>query len=997
MLFNEGWTFTKTPLCSDAKIPDTHAFVPVPIPHDWLIADANNLYESGEGWYRKVFPRPLGERAVLLFDGVYMDSTVYINRQIVHEWKYGYSAFEVDMTPYIKEGDNEILVRCLYRSPNSRWYSGAGIYRSVRIRETGADYLCENGVYVSPHPNEDGTWRVCVDTEVVSSRPYALEHSVTEADGTPIASGLEPVIAAPVLWSPGNPFLYTLQTRLIIGGKTADTWYQRFGLKSVRLDPERGFILNGQSIKLYGVCEHHDLGALGAAFHTTAMKRKLTLLQSMGVNALRTSHNMPAREVMDLCDEMGLLVISEAFDMWELSKTDYDYARFFTQWMPRDVRSWIRRDRNHACLIMWSIGNEIYDTYASARGLEITRSLMEQVRVHDPRHHAAITIGSNYMPWDNANACADLLDAAGYNYAEYLYDAHHAAYPQRVIYGSETASTVQSRGIYHFPYEQSVLADDDEQCSSLGNAATSWGAPNTEYNIIMDRNASYSMGQFIWTGFDYIGEPTPYHTKNSYFGQIDTAGFPKDSFYLYQSAWTDYRTKPMVHITPYWDFSPNQMIDIRVCSNAPQIELFFNGVSQGAYAIDRLSGTGYGHHWKFPYITGVLTAHAYDENGRVIATDSQSSFADTAALVLTADKTEMKADGSDLIFVSIQAADAQGNPVQNANNRLTISVAGAGRLVGLDNGDSTDRDSYKGDSKRLFSGKLLAIIQADDTHGPIVVTAASRGIPTAGLQLKSLPHVLPEGASRVFAGNTPSPQNDEIPIRKIELICPDGMHMDADCPKIRIQARLYPQNATYEDVTFRLTNRAGINTHLAALEACGHEAVITALGDGEVWLRAMTHNGRAGYAQIARIPLTISGLGRKSLSPYRFITGGLYDLSNATMGNGNDRGVSTLRDGVSHVGYSGLDFGPKGSNKLTLHIFALSSDPFTITLSSGMPDEAGTKKIAELVYDKGSVWNTYIPADFNLPERLTGMVDICFSVDRKMHFGGFVFHRAEGE
>lgn len=472
------------------------------------------------------------------------------------------------------------------------------------------------------------------------------------------------------------------------------------------------------------------------------------LLQEMGVNAIRTAHNMPAVELMELADEMGVLIVSEAFDMWERSKTPYDYARFFPDWWRKDIASWVRRDRNRPSLIMWSIGNEIYDTHAGERGQEVTRMLQDEVLLHDPRGNGFATIGSNYMPWENARKCADIVKVAGYNYGEKYYDAHHAEHPDWIIYGSETCSTVQSRGVYHFPLEQPVLADDDLQCSALGNSSTSWGAKNTETCITGDRDAKYSLGQFLWTGFDYIGEPTPYHTKNSYFGQLDTAGFPKDSCYIYQAEWTDYRISPMVHIFPYWDFSEGQLIDVRVCSNAPRIELFLDDVSQGTYDIDHENGLQLVGNWKLPFKAGVLRADAYDEHGQVIASEQRASFGDAASLVLAADKQELAADGQDLIFVTIAAVDANGLPVENANNRVQLSIEGPGRLVGLDNGDSTDYEAYKGTSRRMFSGKLLAIIAGTLEPGAITLRAESAGLAGAEIVLQAVPAVMAAGEIR---------------------------------------------------------------------------------------------------------------------------------------------------------------------------------------------------------------------------------------------------------
>lgn len=554
-------------------------------------------------------------------------------------------------------------------------------------------------------------------------------------------------------------------------------------------------LLNGVKTKLNGVCEHHDLGALGSAFHTAALRRRLEILKDMGVNAIRTAHNMPAAELMDLADEMGLLVVSEAFDMWERSKTTYDYARFFKDWALKDVRSWVMRDRNHPSLFMWSIGNEIYDTHADKKGQELTSMLMEAVLQYEPKGNGKVTIGSNYMPWENAQKCADIVKVAGYNYAEKYYHQHHAEHPDWIIYGSETASIVQSRGIYHFPFEQSILADDDEQCSALGNSSTSWGAKSAEACIIAERDAAFSLGQFIWTGFDYIGEPTPYHTKNSYFGQIDTATFKKDSYYIYQAAWTNYKEHPMVHIFPYWDFNPGQMIDVRVCSNAPKIELQFNGETVGTYEIDHVHGTQLAGWWKLPYEPGELKAIAYDEAGQIIAVDIRKSFGDASRICLKADKGTLLANGTDLIFIEITMEDERGNAVENANNRVQVQVGGAGRLIGLDNGDSTDYDPYKGTSRRLFSGKLMAIVAASLEAGTITVEVTSKGVVGSKLQLQSLP-VADRGIgisanTRNLALPCVMGNVEEIPLRKIEIISHSGQQFNENRREMNVHAILY--------------------------------------------------------------------------------------------------------------------------------------------------------------------------------------------------------------
>ena len=617
-LWNEGWSFLRLEVgteLSDA-LGREQDFVPVDIPHDWLIYDADRLYENGTGWYRKNFTWTGDgtKRLFLVFEGIYMDSTIYVNGHKAAEWKYGYSTFTVEITEHVRRGVNQILVSACFQAPNSRWYSGAGIYRNVWMKETESICIPENGVYISTRrQQEDFVLRVETAVDVPAVVPaggeadrdsggqeaYAVTHRLFYRNReVPMKlikderSGSEYLVEKPVLWDVEEPALYTLKTCLVCSGEIRQQEECSFGFRYTAFDPDRGFFLNGRHVKLQGVCEHHDLGALGAAFNEAAMVRRLKKLKSMGVNAIRGSHNMMAVRFVELADEMGFLLISEAFDMWERSKNTYDYGRYFTEWHERDVEAWVCRDRNHPSVILWSIGNEIYDTHAGERGQELTGELRELVERYDPWRNARVTIASNYMPWENACKCADLVKIAGYNYSEKYYEEHHRKHPDWVIYGSETSSIVQSRGIYHFPLKAEILAEDDRQCSALGNSITSWGAKSLENCVTVDRDTAFSMGQFLWTGFDYIGEPTPYHTKNSYFGQIDTAGFPKDSYYVWQAAWTDHRESPMVHVFPYWDFNPGQLIDIRVCSNAPEAELFLNGKSLGRRKLSHAPGSG---------------------------------------------------------------------------------------------------------------------------------------------------------------------------------------------------------------------------------------------------------------------------------------------------------------------------------------------------------------------------------------------------------------------
>ncbi|HHU82412.1 MAG TPA: DUF4982 domain-containing protein, partial [Firmicutes bacterium] len=1022
ILFNDGWEFAKSGL--GVSSPEGLAFAPVDLPHDWLIYDTLNLYENSTGWYRKRFVAPKARQVLLCFDGVYMDSTVYLNQQLVGEWKYGYSSFEHEITGALREGENEILVKVVHQSPNSRWYSGAGIYRNVWLKIRGENYIETHGVYISTRKEEEGKnrWvvevdtdpRLCEEGELVhrlldGDREIAVTGSVVTGKDTGRSNRQRLFVEDPGLWSPENPRLYELVTELYIvtrdeaGNRRrqkVETLSHRIGFKEAVFHPDQGLFLNGKKIKLQGTCEHHDLGALGAAFNKTAMRRRFRLLKEMGVNAVRTAHNMPAPEFMDLADEMGLLVVAEAFDMWERPKTPYDYARFFKEWAHKDVKSWVMRDRNHPSLLMWSIGNEIHDTHADARGQEITRMLVEYVRKYDPKGNAKITIGSNYMPWENAQKCAEHVEVAGYNYGEKYYREHHAKYPHWVIYGSETGSVVQSRGVYHFPFEKPLLTDDDEQCSALGNSSVSWGARSPEACIITERDTPFSLGQFIWTGIDYIGEPTPYHTKNSYFGQVDTATFKKDSYYIYQAGWTDYKTNPMVHIFPYWDFNPGQMIDVRVCSNAPRIELQHNGVTIGTFDIDHKHGDQLVGWWKIPYKEGELKAIAYDEHGRVIATAVRRSFKDPARIRLQADKKQVYADGTDLIFVEITMEDEGGNPVENASNRVRVEVTGAGRLIGLDNGDSTDYDQYKGVSRRLFNGKLMAIIGATLEPGKIRIEVSSKGLPSVEEEYEALPATGKDltGISTQM-GNKEVPcvlgHREEIPLRKIELICDGDRVLTKSNREVLVRAKLYPENASYQEVEWRVVNDRGIESPLAKVEANGLEAKVTALGGGAFRLRCMSKNGSNKIRLISQLEFAGEGLGMVHKNPYEFISAGLYDYSKGEVGNGNEKGVATGRDGETQVGFRNLDFGPVGSDTITIPIFTLSNEPYSLQIWEGMPGEEGSSLLADVIYQKESKYNHYQAETYLLPKRLRGLTSLCFVTRQKMHIKGFSFAKPE--
>ncbi|MBR5712881.1 MAG: DUF4982 domain-containing protein [Lachnospiraceae bacterium] len=1021
---------------SDGRAP----LAPIDIPHDFLIGQATNLYESCIGCY----VRPLvvsGDDAhvFLQFDGIYMDSRFYINDTFVHAWPYGYSETFFEITPYLRKGANTLVVTCRYESPNTRWYSGAGIYRNCYLATAKDAYLVHGGIYACATPvceacdeqrRFPGESVVSIDTELVrgSLTNLTVRQTLRDADGLVVAS-CDSAANADALtqtltvtdahaWDIERPYLYELTTELLAPSENAasspgtspassyaivDSHIQRIGFRSVRLDPDHGFFLNGRHVKIHGACMHHDLGALGAAVNKAATRRQLLSLLSMGVNAVRTSHNMPSVEFMDLCDELGILVDSEAFDMWELHKTDHDYASFFRDHRQADVASWIRRDRSRPSVIFWSIGNEIYDTHTE-RGLIVTRELRDEVRRHDYRHHAYVTIGSNYVAWEGAQRCADLLEASGYNYLERLYDEHHTRYPHWCIYGSETSSTVQSRGVYHFPADVRLLTFEDGQCSSLSNCSTNWGAKNPTVVITGDRDKEFSLGQFIWTGWDYIGEPTPYHSKNSFFGQCDTAGFPKDSYYIYRAGWTDPKTHPMVHIVPYWDFNDGQMIDVQVFSNCPLVELFFRAenevskISLGTRRIDRLHGQELHGAWKIPYAPGELTAVAYDENGNIAATDSERSFGDPAAIVLTPDKTTLTADGEDMIFVEVSTVDANGTFVADARNRMNTNVTGAARLVGMDNGDSTDYDEYKGTSRRLFSGRLLLMLAACKTPGDITVRVSSPGLPDATLSLTAVPadgpidEAICASASNVLRINDASVLS-EVPVRKIALSITETV-LTPSCREAIVTAQLFPQNATFRNITFRALTANGIDS--ASIRVTpnpdGLSAVVTALGDEEqCFLYAFADNGKPHADVISCLTLRSEGLGKATVDPYSFVNAIRCDACSIKPSLSFDGGAFTA-DEPSWLRFDRVDFGDFGSDVITVPIFSFS-DTVPIEIWEGTPD-TGTL-LFRGKYEAKSIYNRYQPNTFRLAKRLRGVTSLSIRVPFRLSLHGFVFERLD--
>jgi beta-galactosidase len=931
-LFNDNWQF---------KLNDGE-WQSVEIPHDWLIYDTANLYADGVGSYRKEFNvSDLSLIHSLIFDGVYMNSEVYVNDKLIGEWKYGYTAFCFDISAFLQEGVNEILVRVNHQAPNTRWYSGAGIFRNVWLNVQEQTRIINDGVYISSDFNGKA-WELKVETEFAGEAK--TRHTLLNKNDEVVKIFESDVVLDDVvLWDIDNPYVYKLKTELIKNEKVVDCEENPMGFRTTEFNPEKGFFLNGRYMKMHGVCLHHDLGAFGAAFNINAARRQVEIMKEMGVNAIRFAHNPPAREYLDLCDELGILAIDELLDMWELPKNKNDYARFFPEWHARDAASWVRRDRNHPCVIMWSIGNEIYDTHKDERGLEVAKALRELVLKNDPCKNAQVTIGSNFMPYPNAQKVADELKLAGYNYAEGLYDEHHKKCPDWFIYGAETASTVRSRGVFRFPADMPVLSFEDLQCSDLGNSVVGWGK-SAEQAWIDDRDKEYCGGQFIWTGMDYIGEPTPYSTKNSYFGAVDTAGFPKAAFWFYRAVWHK-TAEPFIKLFPHWDWNEGQLIDVIAYSNVEEAELFLNNKSLGKQAIDLKNGRNLRYTWRVPFEKGMLKIAAYEDD-RLIAVDVKQSFGEAVSL-----ETESKTYG-DLTFTKICAVDKDGVAVENARNRINV----AGDLLGLDSGDSTDYDSYKGSSKRLFSGQLLAI-----SRGEVAVSFS----------------------------------DSEIPLRRIKLSA-ESLTFTKENRQIKIKAELFPENASYTDIKWRCVLDTGTRADVAEIiESDSSGALVEAVSDGVFKLRATCCNGKEHPEIISELDMKIEGVADAVKNPFMFIHAGRYDISYVPLKIIEHGAVSGVNDVKTLVGFKNVDFSGGKTSSLRLYLGTTSyydEVPVELHIGDATSENAGAARLLQtLIFPRNNLHYDFAPFDFELSEELSGKHDICFILDRRCVFGGFEF------
>ena len=806
----------------DHEINATDGWEAVSVPHDWAIYGpfdkANDLQTvavvqngedvatektgrtgglpyMGKGAYRRTLEVKAdeldGRRHILYFDGAMSEAQIFVNGEKVCFWPYGYNSFWCDVTSQLEEGGNDIAVLLENRPQSSRWYPGAGLYRKVRHITVPAVHVPVWGTYVTtPYVGQDyASVRIRTKVEgVENGTPVTLKTRIIGPDGNAVAERtdtrqihkgeFEQIINVdrPVLWSPENPALYSVETEIYTDGSVDTDWdmdrpaisYRhgtvlqdkvstRFGFRTIEIRPEKGFFLNGELRKFRGVCLHHDLGPLGAAINKAAIRRQLTILKDMGCDAIRTSHNMPAEELIELCDEMGFMVMLENFDEWDIAKCENGYHRFFNEdsgdgmiWAEKDMINMLRHFRNNASVVMWSIGNEVPSQWKE-EGLEVAAWLQDICHREDPTR--PVTCGMDQYNAVTINGFAEQLDIVGFNYKVDRYIPAYELLPQRLILGSETASTVSSRGVYHFPAQLGAAIMHDDHQSSSYDTEYCWWSNIPDNDFAADEDYEWCMGQFVWTGFDYLGEPSPYDTDawpnhSSVFGIVDLAYIPKDRFYLYRSQWN--KEDETLHMLPHWNWKgrEGETTPVFVYTTYPSAELFVNGVSQGIRTFAEPDGKTpclgeeamkrFRLMWNdVKYQPGEIKVVAYDADGKAVAEKSIRTAGKASALKLTPDRKTIKADGEDLCFVNVSLTDKDGNPVPVDSRLVKVKVSGAGSFKAMANGDPTCLEPFHEPQMHLFSGQLTVLVQSGTEPGDITVEVSGKGVRKAILTIKS--------------------------------------------------------------------------------------------------------------------------------------------------------------------------------------------------------------------------------------------------------------------
>jgi beta-galactosidase len=776
MSFNRNWKFHPgdDSLAKDKNFMDSN-WRELVLPHDWSIEnsfDKNSPATVGGGaltggiaWYRKSFRLSEKEKSknfFIDFDGVYRNSEVWINGHYLGKRPNGYISFRYDLTPFLYFGSdaNVIAVKVDNRQqPNSRWYSGSGIYRNVWLISTGKVFVKNWGTYITTSGITNTSAIVHLKLQI-----HALENAKTEftitnyildadnhSSGEPHTRSLTTMenvvdfkdhfnVVHPVLWSIENPYLYRMVTEIYVHGILTDRYITPFGIRYFSFDVNNGFTLNGKSVKINGVCDHHDLGCLGSAVYKAALARQLKILKAMGCNAIRTSHNPPAPELLDLCDQMGFIVLDEAFDMWKMQKTPFDYHLDWDQWHKTDLEDQILRDRNHPSVMIWSIGNEINEQWdeKNLTGIPIARELASIVKSLDTTR--PVTSALNGPSPKNPLVQSGALDLIGVNYHHNEFVDFPKNFPGQKFLGTETVSAFETRGYYQMPSDSIsrymekpgfISAEGIiNPMSSYDNNSADWGSTHEE-TLKLIRKYKFLSGQFIWTGFDYLGEPTPYEwpSHSSYFGIIDLAGFPKDVYYMYQSVWTDY---PVLHVFPHWNWHEGQDVDVWAYYNhADEVELFLNGRTQG---IRKKHGDDLHVSWKVKYEPGILKAISRNRGKTILIQEIKTAGA-PAKIILSPDTRTLKADGSDLSFISVQIEDADGNPAPYADNLIHFNTNGHATIAGVDNGNPVSLESFKSDIRKAFNGKCLVVIKSGNEPEDITVSATSEGLSSGTVNL----------------------------------------------------------------------------------------------------------------------------------------------------------------------------------------------------------------------------------------------------------------------
>lgn len=779
---NDGWTFQKGshPGALRPDFDDT-AWEKISVPHDWaitgpfdkevdkqVVAIVQNKEEKptektgrtgalphvGEGWYRNRFTLPDHEpdkKVTLLFEGAMSEPRVFLNGKKIGEWNYGYNYFHFDITDDLAVGEeNTLVVQLTNREKSSRWYPGAGLYRKVRLITKNPESIDQWGTFITTPEVSGEKATVNIRTSVSGDGlrlvttildPAGKVVSTAEKNGIndgEVTQDLE--LVHPQLWSPESPALYQAVSRVYANGVLTDELTTTFGIRSIQYEAGKGFLLNGKVRKFKGVCLHHDLGPLGAAVNVAAMRRQLRILKDLGCDSIRSSHNMPSLEQLQLCDEMGFMFLAESFDEWAKAKVPNGYHRFFGTDAEKDIVNLVHATRNHPCIVMWSSGNEVPDQHGR-QGVARARWLQDIFHREDPTR--PVTVGMDQVKAVMASGFGAVMDIPGLNYRTHLYEEAHQRFPQGILLGSETASTVSSRGIYKFPVVAAKMKRyPDLQSSSYDLEACSWSNIPDEDFVLQD-DKDWVIGEFVWTGFDYLGEPTPYDegwpSRSSYFGICDLAGIPKDRYYLYRSRWNT--EDPTLHILPHWNWAgrEGEITPVFAYTSYNSAELFVNGKSMGVQTKNRETPTErYRLMWNdVRYQPGTLRVVAFDSMGSIAAEREVRTAGEPASIILEPDRRILKADGEDLSFVTVSVVDENGIPCPTATHRLNFKVSGSGSYRAACNGDATSLDMFHLPTMKLFSGKLVVLVQSTEKAGEIRLTVSGNSLPDAQLSLES--------------------------------------------------------------------------------------------------------------------------------------------------------------------------------------------------------------------------------------------------------------------